>query len=264
MGERKKYPIPNNINGNAPKLYFTKHKFIVVLLPYFTYMDKDEFLKKLIAFITDNSSELHPKVFKNKIRFGINKSSYTEMRFDYSQNYKGFYLQLASYNKEVGDFFEQEMGNAFLKMLEDESKEFRNLFFVQNSFQLSHYYYGFPIMTNDNTGHLCPEMGTTIFNDVLRNLQANHFKFIQAAEVLSPDLLHYIKRFPSCFLNTALVALLIIEKNLLSLDDERVQGLFEYDNMVTKNECKLFSPFDLIFGKKDYQQTAKQRILQRK
>ena len=53
-------------------------------------------------------------------------------------------------------------------------------------------------------------------------------------------------------------------KKLLSLDDERVQGLFEYDNMVTKNECKLFSPFDLIFGKKDYQQTAKQRILQRK
>ena len=51
---------------------------------------------------------------------------------------------------------------------------------------------------------------------------------------------------------------------MLSLDDERVQGLFEYDNMVTKNECKLFSPFDLIFGKKDYQQAAKQRILQRK
>ena len=39
MGERKKYPIPNNINGNTPKLYFTNHKFIVVLLPYFTYMD---------------------------------------------------------------------------------------------------------------------------------------------------------------------------------------------------------------------------------
>ena len=227
-------------------------------------MNKDEFLKELIAFIADNSSELHPKVFKNKIRFGINKSSYTEMRFDYSQNYKGFYLQLASYNKEVGDFFEQEMDNTFLKMLEDESKEFRNLFFAQNSFQLSHYYYGFPIMTNDDTGHLYPEMGTTIFNDVLRNLQANHFKFIQAAEVLSPDLLHYIKRFPPCFFNTALVALLIIERNLLSLDDERVQGLFEYDNMVTKNECKLFSPFDLIFGKKDYQQAAKQRILQRK
>ena len=129
---------------------------------------------------------------------------------------------------------EQEMDNTFLKMLEDESKEFRNLFFAQNSFQLSHYYYGFPIMTNDDTGHLYPEMGTTIFNDVLRNLQANHFKFIQAAEVLSPDLLHYIKRFPPCFFNTALVALLIIEKNLLSLDDERVQ------------------------------QTAKQRILQRK
>lgn len=119
-------------------------------------------------------------------------------------------------------------------------------------------------MTNDDTGHLYPEMGTTIFNDILRNLQANHFKFIQAAEVLSPDLLHYIKKFPSCFFNTALVALLIIEKNLLSLNDERVQGLFEYDNMVTKNECKLFSPFDLIFGKKDYQQTAKRRILQRK
>lgn len=229
-------------------------------------MDKDIFLKELIEFIATSASDLHPTIFKKKIRFGKGKNMYSEIVFEYIQSEKGYSLHLSSYNKEIGNFFESELGNGFLRIIENAPKDYRNIVFSQNSCATSHYYKSFPVIAqSDSYGIIFPADGNAVFDDVLAHLEAHHFKFIKTMEVMSPAILDYIRKFPSAFgvKQRALTALFVIEKNNLSIQDEKVQALFEYDEMVLKNESKLFSPFDLIFGKNGFEQAIKERILSR-
>lgn len=225
-------------------------------------MNKDIFLKELITFIADNSTKLNPTIFKKKIRFGNEKEKYSEIEFEYSNNFNGFSLSLSSYNKEICNFSTQKVGDAFLESMEGLPKSYQNLIFTQSSISSSHYYNAFPIVTHDyDYGIIHLEDDDTIFSNILRNLENNHFKFIQEIEIMSPNVLDYIVRFPSCFSKKSLVIFFVIEKNKLSIQNEKVKALFDYDRMVLENKNKLFSPFDLIFGRNKLDQMIKKKIL---
>lgn len=226
-------------------------------------MKNDEFVKEIITLIADNAAGLDPKPFKRHIRFGKGKNAFSEIRFDYFATAEGYTVGLSSENKEIGDFFEKESGEPFLKRVW-EMPEIRNCFFRQDSFCGSYYQHPFPVLTDDDSGIIDPDLGSAVFDDILKNLQTYHFQFIRDAAALSPDLLYYIHRFPSNFRHPASLALFLIEKHRLPLHDSRVQGLFEYDEMVMRGEYMLSSRYDLIFGTDKHEQVAKQRILQRK
>ena len=99
-------------------------------------------------------------------------------------------MGLSSENKEIGDFFEKESGEPFLKRVR-EMPEIRNCFFRQDSFCGSYYQHPFPVLTDDDSGIIDPDLGSAVFDDILKNLQTYHFQFIRDAAALSPDLLYY-------------------------------------------------------------------------
>mgnify|MGYP007093466711 FL=1 len=139
--------------------------------------------------------------------------------------------------------------------------------FRQNSIESAHYYRSPPLTSYPHSDAIkLPETeaeAEPIYADVLQHMQQHYIAVIHNIHAGSTDVLKYLAAYPSAFWFKALTADFIIRRNGLTARDKLVQDLFAFDDKVTANENRLFSPHDSIFMDNEFDQKLKEQIMQR-